>query len=411
MKPRHWTTLIVLLIASATVAGIFLRLRADPEPTELTLENILAGDIPDSLIQGVQRTAAAERALSIWLPVEGAAVRQDTFVIWVSATGRAAPLRRAAVRSEVSGPVMEVPVREGGYVAEGQLLARVDPVIYEIKVKRAQAALDRAQADFVDRVLFDDQLPDSIRVARAAQARIRVGLTGQEASLAEAEYELAKTEVVAPFAGRVANLTMHPGARINVGDSIATIVDLAEIEIDAEVLHSEIPAIEVGRAATAIFPALPGQLFSGRVVSVNPLISPETQTARVTVRLSNPEARIIPGMPGSVRIAGRQLAGRTFIPKTAVVERRGRQVVFTFEPSEPGAATGRSQWKYVTPGLENEDYVEVVPGDENNTFMPERGEIVLVVGHATLTHDAPVRIMNYDDLKAGAAEQGPDGLQ
>ena len=397
MKARHWVTLIVLLVAGAAVVGIFMRLNSEEgDDGFLSFGDAAA----DSVAAEVRGTASAEAfATDIWLPVEGAVVQRDTFVLWVTASGRAASLRSAPLHSEVQGPVTAVPVQEGDEVRAGQLLARIDPTFYEIRVQGAQAAVDRARADFEDRVLFDEQLADSVRLARAEQARIRANLPQQEASLAEARYELEKTRIVAPFAGRVANLGVAQGSRVGAGDSIATIIDLSQIDIDAGVLHSELPLIEVGRQVTATFPALRGEVFYGEVVSVNPIVDPETQMARVTVRLSNPEARIVPGMPGNVRIAGRQLPDRTFVPKDAVVERNRRQVVFVLEPSGPGAETGRAQWEYVTLGLENDTQVEIIPNpDGEDTFVPEGGEVVLVDGHATLTHDAQVRIENYANL-------------
>ena len=396
MKARHWVTLIVLLIAGTAVFGIFMRLNEDEEEGPETFGDPAA----DSVADAVRGTAsAAAFATDIFLPVEGAVIQRDTFVLWVTASGRAASLRQAPLHSEVEGPVAAVPVQEGGYVRAGQLLARIDPALYEIREQRAEALVARAEADYLDRILFDEDLPDSVRLARAEQARIRVGLPDQEAGLAEARYELEKTRIVAPFAGFVANLGVAHGSRVRAGDSIATIVDLSQIDIDAEVLHSELPLIEVGRQATATFPALRGEVFEGRVVSLNPLVDAETQTARVTVRLSNPEARIVPGMPGNVRIAGRQLADRTFVPKEAVVERNRRQVVFVFEPGAPGSETGRAQWEYVTLGLENDTQLEIIPSpDGDDTFVPAGGEIVLVDGHATLTHDAQVRIENHSEL-------------
>ena len=396
MKARHWVTLVVLLIAGAAVVGIFMRLSEDEEDGPLSFGDAAA----DSVAAEVRGTAsAAAFATDIWLPVEGAVIQRDTFVLWVTASGRAASLRSAPLHAEVQGPVASVPVQEGQQVRAGQLLARIDPALYEIREQRAQAAVNRARAEYEDRVLFDEQLPDSVRLARAEQARIRVGLPEQEAALEEARYELEKTTVVAPFAGRVANLGVAQGSRVNAGDSIATVIDLSQIEVDAGVLHSELPLIEVGRQVAATFPALPGEVFQGEVASVNPLVDPETQMARVTVRLSNPEARIVPGMPGNVRIAGRQLPDRTFVPKNAVVERNRRQVIFVFEPSGPDAETGRAQWEYVTLGLENDTQVEIIPGpDGEDTFVPGGGEIVLVDGHATITHDAQVRIENHGGL-------------
>lgn len=409
MKARHLVTLIVFLVLGAALTGIFLRIRAgDEEGAPATTGDASA----DSVRAAVQSTASAQAfATEVALPVEAARIQHSTFVIPVSAEGRAVALRTAPLEVEVEGSVIEVPVVEGQYVESGALLVRLDPALYAIGVRRAEAAVEQRTADFLDRTLFDDQIEDEeLRRQREAQARIRAGLNQAEADLEEARYQLAKTEIRAPFGGRVANLALSVGSRASQGDSAATIVDLSQIDIDADVLHSELPLVEVGREATATFPALPGETFTGRVVSVNPLIDPETQMARVTVRLSNREARIVPGMPGNVRIAGRLLEGRKFVPKEAIVERTRRQVIFVFEPTEPGSDTGNAQWKYVTTGLENDRFIEIVPaaeGDEE-TFIPEGGELVLVDGHATLTHDARVRIDNFDDL-AAVVTGGPGG--
>lgn len=411
MKSRHWVTLVVFLVLGAALTGVFLRIRAGGD--EAGGAESTGDAATDSVRASVESTAAASAfATEVALPVEAAVIQRDTFVIWVSASGRAAALRTAALHAEVEGPVAETPAREGGYIGAGDLVVRIDPTLYDLRVRQAQARLDRARADYEDKILFDDRIEDpEVREERARQARIRVGLDETEAALEEAQYELAKTAIRAPFAGRVANLAVTPGTRVNAGDSLATVVDLSQIDIDAEVLHSELPLVEVGREASATFPALPGEEFRGRVVSVNPLIDPETQTARVTVRLRNPEARIVPGMPGSVRIAGRMLVDRTFLPKEAVVERSRRQVVFVFEPSEPGSATGSAQWKYVTTGLENDRFVEIIAASEGSeeTFVPAGGELVLVDGHATLTHDARVRIENHEQLVNGGGSGGGGG--
>lgn len=388
MKTRHWVTVGVVLVAVALLGGIFLRLRGNGEEEDRSSGSAAE----DSVRVAVQSTAAQSAfATEIAVPVEGAPVRRDTFVLWVKAAGQAAALRAAALHAEVAGPVIEVPVREGQAVSARQLLARIDPAEYRLQVREAQAKLEEAQAKFQDLTLGDDRIDDErLRTERERLARIRSGLAGAEAALERAEYELAKTEVRAPFAGRVANLAVVEGSRLRAGDSVAAVLDLSRVDVDVEVQQTSLPHVEVGREARATFPALPGETLAGRVVTVNPVVSRETRTARVTVRLGNPEARIHPGMYADVEIAGRLLPGRTFVPKEAIVERDRRQVVFLFEPDEPGSATGQAKWTYVTTGLESDRFVEIVPGD--GTEVPEPGAVVLVDGHATLTHDARVRI-------------------
>ncbi len=64
-----------------------------------------------------------------------------------------------------------------------------------------------------------------------------------------------------------------------------------------------------------------------------------------------------------------------------------------FEPESEGADTGRAKWRYVTTGLENDEYVEVVePGEGDDEDFVQPGEIVLTAGHATLSHDARISV-------------------
>ena len=395
MKSRHWVTLAVFAIMLALLAGVFLRLRATGEEDG---GGGTGGSSADSVRAAVRSTAAAAAfAAEVAVSVEGARVRRDTFVVWVDATGRAAALRSASLQAEVAGPVRSVPVHEGGAVRADQLLVAIDPAPYALNVRRAEAEVARALAEFQNLTLFDDDIEEEdVRAERRKQARIRSGLIAAEASLEEARYELAKTEIRAPFAGRVANLSVVEGSRLRVGDSVVTVIDLSRIDVDAAVLETELPYVAPRRQARVTFPALPGERFVGRVVTINPLVDEQSNTARVTVRLVNPEARVVPGMHGNVQIAGRLLADRTFVPKEAIVERDRREVVFVFEPDEPGSATGSAKWKYVTTGIESDRFVEIVPSSETDPLEP--GTIVLVDGHATLIHDARVQVANLQQL-------------
>ena len=208
MKSRHWVTLFVFAVSAALLTGIGLRLRGGEEENGGG-----AGSEADSVTEAVQSTAAqAAFAAGVAVPVEGAVVQRDTFVVWIEATGRAAPLRSASLNAEVAGPVLQAPVQEGGRVSAGQLLALIDPAPYRLGVRRADAEVARAQAEFQNLTLFDDDIDDEVvRQERERQAKIRSGLIAAEASLEEAEYELAKTEIRAPFAGRVADLEVARG--------------------------------------------------------------------------------------------------------------------------------------------------------------------------------------------------------
>ena len=393
MKSRHLVTIGVFVVGGMLLGGVYLRLR-DTQASDAETGDGAASAVVDSARGAAASTAGAAFAAGVAVPVEAARAGKGTFTIWVSAEGQAAAIRSAPLQAEVSGPVTAVAVREGQFVQRGQLLVQVDPQVYRLDLREAQGQLEQAQAEYQDLTLGDDQIDDpTILAERQRLARIRSGVAGAEARVAHAEYDLAKTEIRAPYAGRVANLAVDVGSRLSVGDSVATVVDVSRIDIDVQVLESEIAALDVGREATVRFTAFPGESFRGRVVTLNPVVNPESRYSRVTVRLENPEARILPGMHTLVRIAGRLYEDRVSIPKEAVVERNRRDVVFVFQPDEEGKTTGRAKWRYVLLGLENEDFVEIVaPGPDDDEDFVEPGEVVLTGGHTTLSHDARVSV-------------------
>jgi len=400
MKSRHWVTLGVFAVVGGLLAATFLRLQgADGEEGGESSGSAAADSVREEIRES---TAVSRFAADVAVPVEGASVRRDTFVLWVESEGRAEALRAAPLRAEVEGRVVGVPVREGGRVRAGDLVARLDSTEKALALERERAKLEKARADYRARLLGEEELglTEEELAERRRQARVQSGVAEAEVALEEARYELLKTRIRAPYAGRVANLTVSEGSRMSVGDSVATILDLSRVEVEVDVLQTRVTQLEEGRRAEVRFTALPGETFTGRVETVNPLVDAGSETVRVTVRLRNPEARVIPGMHATVQIAGRLHEDRVFVPRDAVVQRDRRDVVFVFSPSEEGSRTGRAKWNYVTTGLESDEFVEIVPSDE--TEMLEPGQVVLTEGHATLSHDARVRLENEVALAGGA---------
>lgn len=393
MKSRHIVTLGVFVLGAVILTGVYLKLK-ETQAAESDGEAGDASATVDSAKQAASTTAATAFAAGVAVPVEGVAATRGTFKIWVTAEGQSAAIRRAPLTSEVEGPVVSVPVREGQFVQSGQTIAKVDPKTYELNLKEKRGQLEQAQATFQELTLGDERIEDpEVRTERESSARVRSGLAAAEAGLERAEYDLAKTEIRAPYAGRVADLAVDVGSRLSPNDSVATVVDVSSIDVEVQVLESEIAALEVGREASVRFTAFPSETFPGRVATVNPVVNPESHYGRVTVRLQNPEAKVLPGMHATVRIAGRLYEDRVSIPKDAIVERNRREVVFVFDPDEEGSTTGRAKWRYVKTGLENDEYVEIVPpGDGDDEDFVQPGEIVLTAGHATLSHDARVSI-------------------
>lgn len=333
--------------------------------------------------------AAESFATDVAIPVEGAVVLRDTLVVSVSAAAQSAARREAKLLAQVEGRVTEVRVRDNSPVREGQVLLTLDSTEYSLGLDRARANLARAQASFRELTLFDDQIPDTaVRGERERVARAKSGLAEAEVSVREAQLRLERSRITAPFSGRVASVKVVPGQNARPGDELVTVVDLNPIKVEVQVLESEVALLTAGRRAVVAFAAFPGEPFTGRIETINPMVERETRTARVTVVVPNPGGRILPGMYARVSLEARKFPDRILVPRAAVLERDRRTMLFVFEGE---GSTGLSKWRYVTVGLANDSLVEIVQNPE--TEMVEPGEVVLVDGHYTLIHDARVRLV------------------
>lgn len=342
----------------------------------------------------VQTAAASGFATDVAIPVQGEQAVRGTLVLSVTAAGQAEAWQRTVVVAQVTGRVASLPHREGETVAAGQTLVGLDGAEYALAVEEAEATVREARSRYRETTLFDEQIADAqVRADRDVAARARSGLDAAEVRLRRARLDLSRTRLSAPFAGRVATLKAVPGQWVRQGDELMTLLSLDPIRVEVQVLESEIDRLAPGRAATVTFAAFPGETFRGRVQTLNPVVESGTRTARVTVLVDNPGGRILPGMYARVSLEARRVADRVLVPRTALLERDRRPMLFVFE-GPPG--NGQAKWRYVTPGLQNDSLVEIVPSAETDSVAP--GETVLTEGHYTLIHDARVRLV--DDAKA-----------
>lgn len=382
-------SIIVLLVLGLSGAGIYYRIssasatadRASPEE---------GGELasPDS-------GSAFDADMPI--PVEGAAVVRDTLVLSVSAAGQAASFRATVLRAQVAGQVKAVHVRENAAAGNGQPLVEIDPTEYELSLQEARANYARAEATYREQLVFDERIADAaVRAEREKNARARTGLDGSLASVQRAEFNLARTRVRAPFAGRIANVRVVPGQYVTAGEELVTVQQMDPLEVQVQVLESEIGFIVPGRAATLSFAAFPGEAFRGVVEAVNPVVDQKTRTARVSVSVRNPQARLLPGMYARVALAAQKLPDRLLVPRAAIQQRDDKNLLFVFEGE---GDTGLAKWRYVTTALQNDSLVEIIEGPE--TELVEPGEIVLVDGHQTLVHDARVRLTGNSRAEGG----------
>ena len=390
---------------------------------------ILAGGIYFLVLRGPAKERVEANREGSALPAGGEAplsvkavpvVRKD-LVIRLTSQGEVFAMKRAVIKTDVSGALEEVASEEGRAVRAGDVLARIDDRTYVLRLagaeaerlkrlsemlvenqfgggeKRVDAALDariRDSAAALEASGSRDaaggihrQEYDSIRKAHetllieAGRKKDEVqaaskGLTQAEVDVAIARLDLERTKVRAPFSGVLTDIKVSLGETVSPGQDLMTLVDAHDIRVDMRVLESEIGRMKPGRDADIRFVAHPGKVFKGRILAVSPVVDPSDRTCAVHVVMDNVAGNLKPGMHAEVEVAAEIYEGRLLVPQEAVLVRGGRKLVFVVE-------NGVAKWRYIEIGLENERYVEILKG-------VSEGEPVIVDGHLTLAHDARI---------------------
>ena len=386
----------VLLVLVGLGAGVGWRLLADGGDDEEAVE------LPEGVSLPTPE-GASQFSTDMPSPVRGAEAVRDTLWIRVRAAGQAEAFRRTAVTAQVGGWVREVLVRENRAVTTDQHVVQIDTTEYALTLAQARADLQNADAEFRQMTLFDDDIEDpAVREGRRQIARTRSGLEQAEVGLRQAQLDMERTRVAAPFEGRVADLEVVVGQYVSAGTELMTIVDLDPIKVEVQVLEAQLGLLSEGRRAEVTFAAFPGETFVGAIETMNPVVDPDTRTGRVTVVIPNPRNRIRPGMYAEVLLDAEALADRVIVPREALLQRsRGGgelfPVVFVYEEQN---GVGLSKWRYVNPGRESDTHVEIMREGPEEGFV-EPGEVVLVDGHHYLAHDTRVRLVENVAAEGG----------
>jgi HlyD family secretion protein len=245
------------------------------------------------------------------IEVTSESVEKRTIVETVTASGKIYPVTQVSIAAEISGEIVELPVREGDKVKEGDLLMRINPDLYESQVEQAQAGLDNTKAQLATaraRVLqsklqFDNAKITFDRNAQLLKDKVISQMEYEQAQLAyetsKAEYEIAqesvtameftvksseamlremrnnykRTSIYAPAAGTVVGLNKKKGEKVlgtiqMTGDQLMSIADLTQMEIQVDVSENDVLRIDVGDTADIEVDAYLNRTFKGVVFQI-----------------------------------------------------------------------------------------------------------------------------------------------
>lgn len=251
-------------------------------------------------------------------------------------SGTLAADRKADLRAQVAGTVVQVYVEPGQKVARGALLARLEAnaiidayASAQSGVRSADAALGVARRNY-ERA---ERLAQAGAIAQRDVETAEYNVTSAEAAVADAKSRLATaarqlgyTEVRAPFAGIVSARPANAGDVMQLGTAMVTIVDPSSMQLEASVPAEQLSLVRIGSPVTFSVNGYPGRTFKGEVERVNPTVDPATRQVRIYAHIPNSSQILVGGLFAEGRVAAAKRTG-VVVPRAAVDERGLRPVV------------------------------------------------------------------------------------
>jgi HlyD family secretion protein len=276
----------------------------------------------------------------------------------VVANGKIQPVLQVKISPEVSGEIIELPVKEGQPVKKGDLILKIKPDFYVASRNQAEASyrsalasksvseanLAKAEAEFKrnDELFKNKLISESVyadmetafTIAKAQLISATHQIEMSRAQLARAEDDLSKTTIVSPLNGTISKLNSQVGERVvgtatMAGTDVMTIADLNEMEARVDIGEMDVVLIKTGQRARLEVDAFKDRKFSGTVTEIansakgaSAAASSSTDATKFEVRIRVSERENFrPGMSVNTEIETRYRTNALTVPIAAVTTR------------------------------------------------------------------------------------------
>jgi HlyD family secretion protein len=332
-------------------------------------------------------------------------IERGTIASTVTATGTVNPVSTVQVGTYVSGPIQALYVDYNSPVKKGQLVAKIDPAPFDVKVQQAEADVANArakvqkdQADLKLKMLTlkrnqelrarnlisqndVDTAKSNYDQAVAQLALDRASVQQTEAALKAAQINLSYTDITSPVDGVVVSRNVDVGQTVAASFQTPTLFliaqDLTKMQVDTNVSESDIGDIRQAMPASFTVDAYPSKPFHGAVAQVRnaPINVQNVVTYDVVIAVDNPKLELKPGMTATVTITTAERDDVLRVPLRALRFHPERKTGASPTPIAAKAAAHSQPIAWVlqpdgtlkkvtlTTGVRDEQYAEIVSGD------------------------------------------------
>jgi HlyD family secretion protein len=339
-------------------------------------------------------------------------VEHRSLVATVTASGQIEPTRKVDISADITGRIISLPVDEGDWVEQGDLLVRIDPSQYEAGVARSRAGLSSAEASALQARANRDQAKRELDRSQElrqrdstliSQVQIEQAQTNHEvaaaiatsaghqveqarAGLQEALEQLAKTILRAPMYGQVTRLAVEegevavPGTFSRETGLLLTVSDLSIIQVNVRVDETDVVRLQMGDSTDVEIDAYPDTSFTGRVTKIAHSAvrlaaaggsGDQAVDYDVEITLDDPPADIRPDLSATAKIITATRDSTLSIPIIALTVREHKPISTEVAPADTTTREtegvflvrgGLAQFHPVRVGIAGEEHFEVLEG-------------------------------------------------
>ncbi|MBW1865364.1 MAG: efflux RND transporter periplasmic adaptor subunit [Deltaproteobacteria bacterium] len=296
--------------------------------------------------------------------------------------GYVEPAEELWVKTEVSGQVLQVLVKEGALITRGQVIAQLDDRDYRSRLSRIEANHRLAKLEY-DRIYSLDKK----KITAASRLdEIEARLNDVSAQQDEAELALSRTRILAPIEGQVNEIIARQGSFLGVGDPVAQILRLSDVKVTVGIPESDVAFFLDLNEATVIIDALGKRRVTGKKVFLSRQPRNLARLFDLELEIPNTDGHILPSMFARVELIRAVHEKALVIPLYAVINQGDEQFVYIEND-------GSAKKTPVVMGQLVDWQVHITSGISAN-------DKVIVVGHRLLNDGQPIEVIkNVSDVR------------
>ncbi|MEQ8524534.1 efflux RND transporter periplasmic adaptor subunit [Gracilimonas sp.] len=328
-------------------------------------------------ISGSSNNTASNNSRNSPLSVDVYVVQPDTIEDNIFTTGTLLANEEVELASESSGLIEEIYLKEGQSVEKGELLIKINDSELRAQLNRADFRLNLAE----DREKRQTQLLEKGGISQEEYDATLNEVNVLRAEVALIEAQIAKTEIRAPFSGKIGLKYVSDGSYITPSTRIATLQDIDPIKIDFSIPERYAAMVEVGNKVEFTVSGMPKTL-TANVYAKEPRIDTETRSLQVRAKSPNTGGQLLPGAFADLELTLSTINNAMMVPSISLVPELQGQKVYVVE-------NGTVQPKSVQTGLRNETKVQITEG-------VAAGDTVLTTGLLQVRPGMAVNIGNVE---------------